>query len=364
MKFKINVNLKVFCYTFLILVTLLGLSSALYLDQYKQRLLDKVLTKAKLVVRLSNLVIINDITNYNDISLLAHIEKIESVDDILYAIIFSNNGTVIGHSDVYEIGNKYKDPLTTWAIETKDFSYKDHVEEGKSILVCAAPIVDKELGPIAYIRFGMSKDSVVTGLKKENKYVFIFNFIFTSLFLIIFLLIFYIDIAKPLTMIKEGIILMKKNLTNFKFKLNKHDEIGEIYSGINSLINEISGVIKSKEHGNDEILVAEEKRLEKIVTSMIANETSDILVVNSENKIIFAKLHKNSFLKGNVIDLHVVDIVSNPDLIRILTDAYSSKNTLIKDTIEIDSKQYSASVFSIEEIKPFLTKTIIILSSI
>ena len=73
MKYKLNLTLKFFFYIFGIFLVLFFVLSNLYLKQTKMALEDKVLNQAKIIVRLSNLVIVNDITNYNDIALLNYI---------------------------------------------------------------------------------------------------------------------------------------------------------------------------------------------------------------------------------------------------------------------------------------------------
>ena len=359
---KLNLNLKFFLYVSLLFFVLFFISGILYLDQYEGRLENKLISQGKLIVRLSNLVLVDDVVNYNDISLLNHIEKIESVDNVLYAMILSNKGVVFGHSDVYEIGNVYKDKLSNWAISVKDFTYKDYLDNGKNIFVFAAPIVDKELGAVAFIRFALSKNIVTESMKQEKKYILIFCLIFYSLFVIVFFVLFYSEVSKPLSMIKDGVKLMKDNLSNFKFKLKQKDEIGEIYGNINEFVNQISGSIKDNECDRENILNSEEKRLEKVIT--ILKEDSDIVIANNENKVVFSRVLMEDFVKTDCNDLHIMDALKNSDLISILTEAYSNKTTVVKEQIKLGTKKYGVDIFILEKQAPFANKTIIIINKI
>jgi methyl-accepting chemotaxis protein len=345
-----------------VFVVLFFISGLLYLDQYEKRLEDKLLAQGKMIVRLSNLVIVDDIVNYNDISLLSHIEKIESVDNVVYAMILSNKGVVLGHSDVYEIGTVYTDKLSKWAITTKDFTYKEYLDNGKPILVCASPIVDKELGTVAFIRFGLSKNIITESMQKEKKNLLIFCVIFYVIFIIIFCLFFYTEISRPLGMIKDGVYLLKDNITSLKFKIKQKDEIGELYSNINSFIAQVSDMKCKINENEDKILDSEEYRLEKVIT--ILKQDSDVLIANNENKVIFSKILFQDFLKEDSKGFHIMDALKNTDLISILTEAYSNKTEIVKQEITIGLSKYIVNIFLLEQKAPFFNKTILIINRV
>jgi sensor histidine kinase regulating citrate/malate metabolism len=110
---------------FLFNVIVLGLlftgTGFYYLNMYGQNLNDNLLDKSRLLIKMYKSIIVQDIVNYNDIALLYHIEKIESIDDINYAVIVDSHSTILAHSDVYEIGKTYNDPLTEWTTNVKIF---------------------------------------------------------------------------------------------------------------------------------------------------------------------------------------------------------------------------------------------------
>ena len=359
---KVNINLKFFFYISFIFFVLFFVSSILYLDRYENGLEDKLVSQGRIIVRLSNLVLVDDIVHYNDISLLSHIEKIESLDNVLYAMILSAKGVVLGHSDVYEIGNVYKDKLSQWAISVKEFTYKNYLDNGKEILVFAAPIVDKELGEVAFIRFGLSKNMIFETLKQQKKVILIFCIIFYSLFSVVFFALFYAEVSKPLNMIKDGIKLMKDNLSNFKFKIKQKDEIGEIYKNINDFVDQISGIMKESETHKDKILSLEEKRLEKIIANL--KEDADILIANNENKVVFSKVTFADFVKEDCSNIHIMDALKNQELVGILTEAYSDKTDFVKQEITLGLSKYNVNIFLLKHEGPFANKTIILINKI
>ncbi|MCP4481869.1 MAG: hypothetical protein GY817_03505 [bacterium] len=358
LKLKFNLNVKFFLYIFGMFLFLFFILGNLYFKQSKEHLMDKLLSQSKQIVRLSNLVIVNDIKNYNDIALLNFIEKIESVDNILYAIILAADGTVLSHSDVYEIGALYTDSLSKWAINIGKFSYKDYFDNGKKIIVCASPLVDAKVGTVAYIRLGISRSDIDSKLEEYKKNFLVVVIVFIAFFLIFFFIIFYLELLKPITLMRDGVDLMTKNLSKFKFNIKKQDEVAGLFSNINSLVANIEGVLDKLNLEEKVIQTSEQKRIENLVE--ILNKDSDVIIADSNNKVIFYHNNLNLFGKETLDEKHIMDVFKDSDISGMVADAYSSKEKVLNTKIFIDEKQYVVTVFIINKVTPFKNKTTIL----
>ncbi|MDR0676105.1 MAG: hypothetical protein LBF97_03580 [Elusimicrobiota bacterium] len=355
---KISINVKTVLCIIILFLILFSISGVFYLKKYETRLINNLIEKAKLIVRMSDISILEDITKYNDISLLSFLEKIESIGDVLNVVIFSNNGTVLANTDVYEMGLQYTDKITNWVINLQNFAYMHSVEANKNVIIFASPLVDKELGIIAFIKFSLSKSSYLELLKKEKKYYFMGIFIFSSLFIILFFLYFYTQISHPLILIKDGSKLLINNLVNFKFNIKSKDEIEDIYNNLNNLVNEFVKMLESKDLEKDVIIKSEEIRIESFFKD--AYKDSNILLADSNNKIIYEQTVINGIFKEKTIGMHLLDAINNADLISFLTDAYSKKENILNQEILINEYNYKFSIVFIKKQNILSDKTIFI----
>lgn len=356
---KISINIKILLYVILLFLFLFFITGFLYFSQYKKRLIDNLKEQANLIVKISDLNIVNDLNKYNDIALLSHLEKLESLENILNVVILSNNGTVLANTDVYEMGLQYTDKVTNWVINLKRFSFMDSIENGKNVIVFASPLVDKELGIVAFIKFSISKDIYFSNLKKEYKYFFMITFIFISIFIILFYIFFYNFISHPISLMKDGLKLMLDKIDRFKFNIKSKDEIGGVYDNINNLIEKFLNILNEKDLSKNLLIDNEEKRFEELVKNLF--KESNVLISDANNKIIFEQILYKDLFKSGCKGIHFLDALNDSDLISFLTESYSNKENIYKKDFFINSEKFFITMIFIKDNNLLINKTIFIL---
>ncbi len=360
---KTNLNIKtLLCVTFLLIILFLT-AGFLYFNKYKKMLITNLQNEAELIIKITDMNMVRDINKYNDIEMLALFEKIEALEDVLSVIIFTNNGTVLVNSNVYDIGIQYDDNITKWVIGVQKISFMETVENGKEVIIFASPLVDKDLGIIAYIKFSVSKDKYFANLKKEYKYfymlVFIFMFIFTSIFLIYF----YKSISQPIGLINDGLKFNNdsKNFNLLKCDILGEDEIKMLYSNINNLISNFLFINNEKEEDKKLFFHEEEKRYEDLLTNIF--RTSDILISDKDNIIIFSRILTDNIFEKAPDTMHILDAIKDPDMISFLTETYSNKENIFNKEFLKNDNKYNINIFFMRDKDGFVYKTILLLNN-
>lgn len=358
---KVSINIKILlCVTFLFIV-LFSITGFLYFKKYKKMLINHLQNEANLIIKITDMNMVRDINNYHDIEMLSLFEKIEALENVLNVIVFTSNGTVLVSSNVYDIGIQYNDNITNWVISVQNISFMETVEDGKKVIVFASPLVDKDLGIIAYIKFSVSKDKYFANLKKEYKYFYMSIFIFGFIFIIIFLLYFYKTISHPIKLINDG---LKFNNDNKNFNILKCDVFGEddikvLYENINNLISNFNIIDREKEESKKLVLDEEEKRYETFLTNIFKD--SDILISDKNNTIIFSRILTDNIFEKDSGSMHILDAVKDTDMISSLTEIYSNKENVFNTEFIKNDIKYSMNVFFMKDTDGFVYKTILLL---
>ncbi|MFC1546173.1 hypothetical protein ACFL4O_00450 [bacterium] len=361
MKIRVSLGIKIFFVSLITFVLLFCVTGFYYLLSFKADLNDSLIDKARLIAKINKPIMVQDIINYNDIGLLSKLERMESIENLSYAHIVDTKGKVIGHSDVYEIGNTYEDDITKWAVGVKDFAFKKIVKNNEPLFICSAPFQDPELGIVAFLVMGLPRSAINKQVLLERKRFSLFALGFTAVFLIIFMIVFMLKILIPLKLIRDGIKLMATNLNQFKFTIKSSDEIGDIYKNVNDLIAGMSNNMGSLQGTKDELLKEEENRLEEILS--IIHEKSFFVITDEDNKVVYSNIPKEMFeqeISGN----HIMDVFKETDVIQFITDAYSNKGRLIKGQTQLKDKKYDVEAFVVKAKATLKDKTVLIFREI
>ncbi len=175
----------------------------------------------------------------NILSLNNLLKESSSVEGILYAFILNNEGIILAHSNLNEIGKTYEPILRkqnmTQVNDVTHFSY--HLTTGKNVLNLIRPVKyrDKSLGEV---HVGLSIDFIEDVVWQETKIILKWSLIILSagIFIAIILGIYFsIPISKLVKATRE----ISNGNFNYKVQLRRKDELGNLAKAFNHMSNEL-----------------------------------------------------------------------------------------------------------------------------
>lgn len=344
-----KIRIGLFIRTFILSVVVLGVltiaAGMYYVTSYTATLNATLIDRVKMAVKMYQPILVNDLVACNDLGLISHLETIEKGDDVTYAVIVDSNGKVLGHSDVYQIGKIYDDAATQRAVQTKEFAYKETVENGKRLFVCTSPLGDASLGSVAFLMVGVARKTVDTAAATARNNFFIFIGALSAFLLVLLMMYFYWDVVRPLTLIRDGITLMKTHLSELKCSVHTNTEVGDIYRATNELVAGIMDKMKTFEHQQTLSLDAECKLAEQLFSVLYRDAL--FAMVDDDNRVVFSNIPSEINDKVTT-GTHILDAFNDSDIIHIVTEAYSKKGTIITGSVTWHAQQYTLMAFVIK----------------
>ncbi len=175
----------------------------------------------------------------NILSLNNLLKESSSVEGILYAFILNNEGIILAHSNLNEIGKLYEPILRkqnmTQVNDVTHFSY--HLTSGKNVLNLIRPVKyrDKSLGEV---HVGLSIDFIEDVVWQETRIILKWSLIILSagIFIAIILGIYFsIPISKLVKATRE----ISQGNFNYRVQLRRKDELGNLAKAFNHMSNEL-----------------------------------------------------------------------------------------------------------------------------
>lgn len=316
-----------------------------YLMSYTATLNASLIERVKTTMEMYQPILVNDLVTCNDLGLLSHLETIENGDDVVYAVIVDSNSKVLGHSDVYQIGKIFNDDMTQWAVRAKEFAYKETIENNKRLFVCTSPLGNAAQGNVAFLMMGVSRKTVDTAATTARNNFFMSIGALGAFLFVLLMVYFYWEVVRPLTLIRDGITLMKTHLSELKCSVPMNTEVGDIYRTVNELIAGIQEKMKTFEHQQTLSLDAECKIAEQLFSVLYRDAL--FAMVDDDNRVMFSNIPSeinDKVTKGT----HILDAFNDSDIIHIVTEAYSKKGTVITGSVTWHAQQYTLMAFVIK----------------
>ncbi|MFH1714862.1 MAG: hypothetical protein ABH857_01535 [Elusimicrobiota bacterium] len=357
MKIKISISLRMFILSLTICAILFTAAGFYYLIARTRQLNENMVQKIDTIIKLYKPLIVQNLIANNDLELVSLIERLETAEDITYSYIINGDRMVLAHSDVYEIGKIYNDDISNWTALSKGIIHKTDIFENESYFSFAYPLIDETQGNLGFLYIRVSRRPIIQAIELEKQNIAIFASVFSLVFIIILLIFIHIGITHPLRLIREGLVLMKNNLTEFKFKITTQNEIGDIYRAINELVGYLGTSAHDIKSAQNELLTLEENRLENTLSTLYNKAV--ILIADEENKIIFANNEIEG--AGSPLNSHIMDYIKNSDIIHIITEAHNNKGALVTGNVTLNATKHLVKAFVLPASKGLPSKTVLIL---
>lgn len=198
--------------------------------------------------------------------------------DLIYAMILSPQGKVLGHSEQEYLSLFVSDPLSRSLLNKKPLPFL--LQSDKQLVEYAAPILANDQA-IGWVRVAISQEEKNAGLQIIAR-----DGILYTLFAILVGIVFAWLLAKGLTNALHKLVLVTHQIASGNPKqraeLNRTDELGALATDFNQMLNVIEEKETSLSHAKQELFEESER------TKVTLNSIGDgVITVNERGQITF-----------------------------------------------------------------------------
>jgi len=169
-------------------------------------------------------------------------DVVENYEEISYAMVVDLDGKIIFHNDPSQHGKTLTNHEVLMVIKTENSTTRQHPIEGEKFYGSFVPVFGKHKDHIATIMIGVP----VSFIEEKMQNMFMNSLMVTILFLVIGILLLITTLSmwvtKPLGKLVDVIReIGKKGKLSKKVRINSDDEIGQLASAFNQMIDDLKG---------------------------------------------------------------------------------------------------------------------------
>ncbi len=237
-KFRIPIALKLCIFCTLIIIGVIVTLSTIFLNHQKEELTAQTFKIGKITLNYITSISQEPLIYKNVRAIKPTIRKVGAVEGLKYAFIVDNNNIIMAHSDnsKEEQPFDYKElnPIAPEEMDGETTYFKYQAKSGDVILKLSQPIQyeDQKLGE-AHV--GVSIDFIDHMIDEEKQNIFRWSLllIIISDFLAVLLITF--RFSRPISKLVHATRELAKGNFQYKVKLTRTDELGELADSINSM---------------------------------------------------------------------------------------------------------------------------------
>lgn len=330
---------------FFVLVVVLG--TIMYFYQ-KNILMGQFYSNAKTIIQSYAYACADAKEAKDDIQLLAYIERIKKLPDVIKAAILDPEMRVQIHTEKSEIGKVLQgDPVSVKVVTSNDFLVQTYPGIGGDYYVFSMPIF-LNMKKVAYLRIDFSSQSIgqIMDAYRERAVLIVIlmlGMVAVGVWVVSF------NIGKgisELMVISDAIADEKFDDPLFKKIARRKDEIGTLAKVLSTTME----TVKTNYAAYKDKLSFTQMRFKYFLQSIGRYFTKGVIFLDQDNKIIYINSPACAILstmaEGN-IGRHILEINKNAELMEMLSTSLTKPNQIMKT--ELVSLKTSAAVTTVQE---------------
>lgn len=267
-------------------------------------------------------------------------------DDRIKSLIYLNyDGSIRWHENTKFLGMSYSDYNNAVGFDTNAVVQAIQDRLPRAIMFnkgadydMAIPLLAKNNTVAGVVNVTVSRDNA-----RKLIHSSMVRYAFGALIMILLIggvlyLFLLLKVIRPLGTLKDGVEAISLNNMTLAFPERK-DEIGEVASSVNGLLNKIKEDLKSKE--NVEILAVEkEQQWWKAIFAVAVPKGARALVVDENNNVLYTNFELNIPGKEKI---HLLDIFDGrqKEIIQVVGEALENPTKVLRSSVDNKDVQYS-----------------------